>query len=256
MQIRISKGNDVPIRDQLVELRLIVRRRGSRMVVRSPGQGLDESEPVKDLDDLINAAIRAAQAHGYTFQQLQPRVQERLDAHPPDHVLVVSTDPGMRYLLQAELKQKLSFRVTACSPEELCANSELMTGALVVVPAAALHKITDVLPKDHSPITIHYSKAEKHLEIIRQLEDPSVIAVVSISQALLQTARGVLGPFLGRKHTLREYFLPSENPRRLESFALVFCDSVAGRRLKASNLVYYELISPASLEQISTAMGG
>ncbi len=88
------------------------------MVVRSPGD-LTSAPRVKDLDDLINATIQSAQEAGYSVKQLRQRVLERLMAEPPDHLLVVSADGGIRHLLREELREALGFPVETCSPEDL-----------------------------------------------------------------------------------------------------------------------------------------
>src|SRR5689334_1196291 len=50
----------------------LVRRRGSRLMVRSPETPSQDSTH-KDLDDLINDTIQAARAQGYTLAQLRQR---------------------------------------------------------------------------------------------------------------------------------------------------------------------------------------
>ena len=225
------------------------------MVVRSPGER-EYPTPVEDLDDLINTTIRAAQEKGYTLQQLRQRVQERLMALPPDHLLVVSKEPGLRHLLREELKEKLTFPVEACSTDEVSLNPELMLGALVVGPPGTIPTIASLVPKDRPAIPITFSAVDEHVKMIHELRKPSTIAVVSISQAVLQTARGVLAPVIGDRHTLREYLLPAENLRSLEVTDLVLCDLIAHRRVRARHRVPYRLVSPACLKELSTAMEG
>jgi GntR family transcriptional regulator len=232
---------------------LVERRRGSRMVVPLPGK-LAEQPTVPDLDDVINAAIEVAQQHGYTLQQLRQRVRERLLAEPPDHLLVVEEEDGIRQLLVAELKENMDCPVEACSRSELSANRGLAIGALVVGPPGTMRATSPLLPKDRPPFPITFSKAEHQVALVRKLREPSVIAVVSVSELVLQTARGMLAPALGRIHTLREYFVPSEKPGTLSPFSLVFCDSITRRQVKSKNLVLYQLISPDSLKQLSNAM--
>jgi DNA-binding transcriptional regulator YhcF (GntR family) len=237
----------------LVDRDWLIRRRGSRMVVRSPGEG--EYPPrVEDLDDLINATIRTAREKGFTFQQLLQKVQERLTALPPDHLLVVSEDPGMRHLLREELKEKLTFRVESCSTEELSLNPELTMGALVVGPPGTIPHIAPLVPKDRPAIPITFSTVDEHIKIIQALQKPSTIAVVSISQTVLQTARGILASVVGNRHTIREYLLQAENLRGLEVTDLVLCDLIAHRRVRARNLLPYRLVSPTCLKRLSTAM--
>ena len=96
--------------------------------------------------------------------------------------------------------------------------------------------------------------ADEHLEMIRMLREPSVVAVVSVSEDFLQTARGLLAPAIGRRHTLREFFLPMEKPSSLKAADVVFCDSIARHQVKARNLVHYQLTSPESLTRLARAM--
>ncbi len=237
----------------LVERDWLIRRRGSRMVVRSPGER--EYPPrVEDLDDLINATIRTAKEKGYSFQQLRKRVEERLMALPPDHLLVVSEDRGLRLLLREELKEKLSFPVESCSIEELSLNPELTMGALVVGPPGSIPKVAPLVPKERPAISLTFSTVDEHIKTIQELQKPSTIAVVSISQAVLNTARGILAPVVGDRHSMREYLLPCENLRRLEVTDLVICDMIAHRRVRARKLLPYRLVSPTCLKQLSTAM--
>ena len=237
----------------LVEYRLVDRHRGSRMIV--PISGIRTANEFKmDLDDVINAAIQVAQKHGYTLQQLRQRVQERLLAQPPDHLLVVADELGSRELIRMELEQQLKYPVVACSISDLTANRALAIGALVVGPAGTMRKTAPLLPKDRPPFFLTYSTAEQHIALVQKLREPSSIAVVSVSEFFLQTARGVLAPALGQNHTLREFLLPSEKPGSLSAFSLVFCDSVSRSQLKAKKLVHYQLVSNESLKQLTNAM--
>ncbi len=237
----------------LVDRDWLIRRRGSRMVVRSPGER--EYPPrIEDLDDLINATIKTAKEKGYSFQQLRQRVEERLMALPPDHLLVVSKDRGLRLLLREELKEKLTFPVESCSTEELSENPDLTMGALVVGPPGSIPKIAPLVPKDRPAIPITFSTVDEHIKTIQELQKPSTIAVVSISQVVLNTARGILAPVIGDRHSMREYLLPCENLRRLEVTDLVLCDMIAHRRVRARKLLPYRLVSPTCLKQLSTAM--
>jgi hypothetical protein len=112
-----------------------------------------------------------------------------------------------------------------------------------------------LLPKDRPPFPITFNKAEREVALVRKLREPSTIAVVSVSELFLQTARGLLAPALGSSiHTLREYYLPTEKPDALGSFNVVFCDSITRRKVRSKQLVHYRLISPNSLVQIVRMM--
>ena len=132
---------------------------------------------------------------------------------PPDRILALSTDSGMRVLLQM-LIEHLACQVDACSPYQLIANPSLAIGALIVSNPGPLPEVLPVLPKDQTAIPIIYCAPNEHLEIVRRLPHPSLIAVVSISEYFLSIARGVLGPVVGQRHSLMERLLTGDTPVR------------------------------------------
>ncbi len=87
----------------LVRRNWLVRRRGRRVVVRCP-ENIPGRRRTQDLDDLINAVIRAAREEGYSLQTLRARVRERLLAQAPDHILVVELEPGLRRIMQEGIR--------------------------------------------------------------------------------------------------------------------------------------------------------
>ena len=186
-QLRIHHNTVSQAYQDVTALNLLASKRGTRLIVGTPEQRAIASHP--DLDDLINQAIRTARQHGYSLQELSERVRERLMEEPPDHVLVLSFDAGMRRLLKAEVEHALKCRVNVCSPEDLVANPELALGALVVSPPGVLPTLTEVLPKDRPVIPILYSSAETHLGMVRKLTQPSIVAVASVSEHFLMVAR-------------------------------------------------------------------
>lgn len=238
----------------LADFHLIEGRRGSRMTVSLLTASPTRDNAAIDLDDVINSAIAKAQEHGYSLQQLRERVQERLLTEQPDHILVVADEPGLRQLIRVELAEKVNAPIAECSVDDIAANRALAIGAFLVGPHGHVQECGSFLPKDRSPYTIKFNSAEQEIRLVRNLREPSAIAVVSISELFLQTARGVLAPALGRRHTLREYFLPLEKPGTLDGFRLVFCDSITRSRVKAKHLVHYRLVSSESLEFLAKAI--
>ncbi len=237
----------------LVRRTWLIRRRGSHLVVRT-AEPVSRPRRVQDLDDLINAAISSARERGYSLQQLRDRLRERLLAEPPDHILVVEQEPGLRRLLREEIREALAWPAEECAREDLAVNRGLAIGAVVVTPQYAVADVEPLVPKDRPPVPIAFCSADEHVERIRNLKEPSVIAVVSVSESLLQTAKSLLAPAVGRRHTLCGYLLPLESPRILRGADLVFCDSMALRRVKVPQSVHYRLVAPASVEYLSSAV--
>ncbi len=228
-------------------------RRGARLVVGNQGRAVQRS-PSPDLDDLINATIRNAQERGFTLQQLRQRVRERLMVQAPDHILVVDPEPGLRHLVQEELVEGLALPVETCSSSDLASNAGIAVGALVACPVRVLAEVALMLPKDRSPVPITYSVADNLVEVLQNLQEPSVIALVSVSHDVIETARGLLAPVIGQRHTIFGLVLPLKGPNDLDGADLIFCDSIARRQLKVGKSIHYRLVSAASLELLSQSM--
>ncbi|HMD87065.1 MAG TPA: GntR family transcriptional regulator [Terriglobia bacterium] len=237
----------------LAAYHMVERHRGSRMMVPFPSKR-SGTRAGMDLDDVINDAIQLAQDHGYSLQQLRQRVHERLLVQPPDHLLVVASESGMRELICVELAEQVACPVEACSVKDLSANRALAFGALVVAAPGDMPDCAALLHQDRPPYPITINRAEQHRTLVQKLKEPSVIAVVSVSQIFLQTAQGLLAPALGSRHTLREYFLPTEKPGSLDAFRIVFCDSITRQSVKARNLIHCRVISPESLAYLAGAI--
>jgi hypothetical protein len=207
----------------------------------------------KDLDDLINATIKAAQNHGYSLEQLRQRVQERLMAQPPDHILVVEEEAGLRQILRTEIKEGVHVPVASCSPSDFLSNPGLLIGALVVCHEGARCTLEQFIPKDCPILPMWFASADEHLTLVRQLRQPSVIAVVSVSQQIIQTARGMRAHALERRHMLQPYLWPNTRASDLRAVDIVLCDSVALHKTKAPRLAHYRLIPSEFVERLSAA---
>lgn len=237
----------------LIRRMWLVGRRGSHVTVRALEAGV-QSRQASGLDDLINTLIRVAREQGYSLQSLRERVRDRLLAEPPDHILVVDTDAGLRRLLQEEIRAAVNCPVKVCSRLELASNSGLGIGALAVAAHYAIGDVNSLLPKDRPALALEFGAADEHVEMVRRRREPSVVAVVSVSQGFLQTARSVLAPAVGRRHVLQEFLLPLPDPKALAAADVVFADSIAAREVKHRGLIPYRLITPASLSYLASAL--
>jgi len=234
----------------LVERHWLEARRGSRLTVIAR----ERPQTGASLDDLINQTITVAREKGYTLQELRDRVRERLVAEPPDHILVVEQDAGLRDLMREELREQLRWKVEGCSREDLAANPGLAIGALGAAPKHAIRTVSPLFPKERPVVALRFSHADEHLEAIRALRGPSVIAVVSASKVFLRVARSVLAPAIGNRHELREIFVPDEGSAAARAADLVFCDSIAKKRLRLPRAIHYRLLLPESIEYVASSM--
>ena len=237
----------------LIRRRWLEGRRGSRVTVRAREEGVP-ARAESGLDDLINTLIGVAREQGFSLQSLRERVRERLLGEPPDHILVVDTDAGLRRLMQEEIRAAINWPVEACSRVELAANPGLGIGALTVAAHYALQDVNPLLPPDRPAVPMEFVPADELVNMIRQRRQPAVIAVVSVSEGFLQTARSVLSTAAGRRHVLQEFLLPLPGPNTLAAADAVFADSIAVREIRHRGVVPYRLISPASLAYLASAL--
>ena len=299
MRIQISKGSDVPIREQvsaqlvfligtgqlkpgdlLPSVRDLARRlnvhrntiseayadstldvlvekvRGRRLQVRPDHPARSSSHP--DLDDIVDAAVVLARRRGYSPPQLYQRLQQRLVVAPPDRLLIVSNDAEFCVLLAVEVRQRLSFPVDTCAPEGLGARPERAFGALVLSTPGSLPQVEPLLPVERPAVHLIFSSADEHLERIRQLQQPSMIAVVSVSEYFLGMARGLLAPAIGARHSLHEWRMRGNQQDTPGPADLLICDVVTYPVVRAKYprlpVVPHRLISPACLDEIGGIM--
>jgi DNA-binding transcriptional regulator YhcF (GntR family) len=237
----------------LVRRGWLVAKKGCRLIVRSQDE-FTRVTRAQDLDSMINAVIRVAREGGHSLQELRDRVRKRLLAQPPDHLLVIDADSGLRQLLQEEIKRAVPWPLRGCAPADLRATPGLAVGALPVVAQHHLPEVASLLPETRPAISVTYCLADEHLRMIQNLRQPSIVALVSVSEVFLKTARGLLAPLVEGRHTLCEFPWPLKRTADIRVADLVFCDSIAFAQVKHPRRVLYQLIVPSSIAYILTAM--
>lgn len=236
----------------LVDREWLTRKRGSRLTVGQSHGRISETQP--SLDEIINETIQRAKEMGYSLQELRARVRERLLAQPADHILVVEEELGLRTLIRREVQENSGWPIEGCSPQEFENEPSLAIGAQVIAPNHLIGILKPLVPGDRPAIPMIYSCADAHLNAISRLQNPSVIAVVSISQSLLKTARSLLAAATGRKHTFQEYLLNEDDRLDLRGVDLVFCDTIALPRVLSRHKLRYQLIDSACLEYLASVL--
>jgi len=235
--------------------KLVVKSRGCQLVVRDPQRS--KAEAGNELDQFVDSAIRAAREKGYSLQQVIERLRDRRLAAPPDHILLVSDDAGMRVLMPAEISAQFNMPIRACSTADLLAQRDLLLGALLVTAPGNIRTLAAMIPAERPAIPATYSSASQHLSRIRRLAHPSLIVLASISEYFLEIAGGVLAPATDG-HSLRSVLISPGQPLSLGAADLIFCDScaysvVSGAEPRAE-VIRHQLISPACLDQIRAAL--
>ena len=234
---------------QLVSRGWLTRRRGTQLVVGTSSGALLVKPHT--LDELINESVERAKEMGYTLQALRQKVLERLMAQPPDHFLVVEQEPGLREIIRQEVVDSVGLPVESCSLEDFVGEPSLAIGAQVLAANHILGDLKMLVPQSRPTIGLVYSQAAEHVDLIRKLKNPSIVAVVSVSEGLLRTAKGLLAPAMGRKHTLDEVLVVKGAPVKLETVDLAFCDTITVSMVRSRRKIHYRLIAKACLEHLA-----
>jgi hypothetical protein len=96
-----------------------------------------------------------------------------------------------------------------------------------------------------------FSDADEHVTLIRNLAEPSIIAVASVSQTVLKTARSLLASAVERRHSFRDVLVRPKQRTELRGVDVVFCDSLAIRAIRCGQKVHYQLIKEKSMAEIA-----
>jgi DNA-binding transcriptional regulator YhcF (GntR family) len=252
-RLKIHHNTVSRVYSSLVRRSWLAHKKGSRVIVR-PQDEFTRITRVQNLDSMINAVIRVARDGGHSLQELRDRVRQRMLEQPPDHVLVIEDDEGLRELLEREIGTFVRWPLRGCSRAQLRDNRGLLVGALPVVAQHHLPDIASLLPRTRPAIPVTYCVAEEQLAVIGRLRESSIVAIVSVSQVFLKTARGLLAPILENHHTLCELLWPSKRASEIRAADLVFCDSIAFDQVVHPKRVPYRLVVPSALEYIANAM--
>jgi hypothetical protein len=248
----------------LVKWDLVVRRRGAQLVVNNPARSAltNAIAPAShSISALVAEFLRTAQELGFKEAEVLRHVRDRLTAQPPNRILVVSFDAGMRVLFEEELRTALPYPVACCAPEELLANPEIASSALLVAPPGVLPRIVPVLTKARAVVPALYTDATPYLQEVRRLRNPSILVLISISEAFLSIARGVLGPVVSGLHSLIERQVSETGSIDVPAADIIFCDAVTalriggmGGRRNPSKVLPYPLLAADCIEMIRAAM--
>ena len=237
---------------ELVRRGWLTRRPGSRLIV---GQGTGKpSLRTDDLDDLINYSIQRARRMGYDLQALRVRVRERLLAEPPDHLLVVEQEPGLREIVRREVEEAFGWSAQSCSYDEFVNEPGLAIGAQVLIANHLLQTMKPLVPSNRPALGIVYSLAAEHVDRINQLQEPSIVSLVSISEGLLRTAKSLFAPAIKKKHVLNEVLVAEGTAPSLLDTDLTFCDSVTLGMVRSRHKVHYQLIAADCLSNLRATL--
>lgn len=251
-RVNIHRNTVSEAYQDLVRRNWLTRQRGSRLVVGKQAGTVPKSPD--NLDELLDEMIERAMRMGFSLQELTERVRARILAQPPDRVLIVEEESGLRKIICREIHDQFNWIVNGCSPGELASDPQLATGAQVLAPSHMIAELKRLIPGQRPALPITYSEADAHLSAIRSLKKPSIVAAVSISESVLKTARSLFAPAIGRKHTFRAVLAQQDRGINLASADIAFCDCFTISLAKCRCKALYRLVASDCLEYLAAAV--
>jgi GntR family transcriptional regulator len=235
----------------LVRREWLVRRKGSRLCVVASKSS--QAQIPQDLEELINQTMEKAHEMGYSLRALREAARARLLVLP-DRFLVVEKEPALGRIIQSELRESLRVAIDLCTPEELLKAPELAVGAELLVPDHAVDSFKPLVPQNRPPLPLKFREPDDQIKFVRDLTEPSIIAVVSVSPTFLRTARSLLAAAIGGRHTLEEILVGRRNRLVLRGIDYAFCDTLALPVVKCRHKIQYRLVAAESLEDLASTL--
>lgn len=291
MRLWLSKNNEVPLREQLVtqiilgivsndlkarqrlpSTRELARRhrihsntvsaayrelarrqwvefrKGSGVYVRARG---DYSDKVENLDVLISALFRTAREKGYSLAAVQAGLKRWLAMQPPDHFLLIESDPDLRDILVAEIEAATGTSVKSVALDELDTDN-VLTGARVLTMYGQLEKVRSLLPTGCEVVALRSSSV---VESMRGEQPPPADALVTVASCwpeFLRWAKAVLIAAGLNQDGINLTDARGANWKRaLAASSLVISDSLTARELPVGhNVRVFRVLSDASRKEL------
>ena len=185
---------------ELSDKRWLVRQKGARFVVVHPRGSLPDPK-TENIDTLIIRLLKAARAQGLPTADLVAGMQALATADPPDHFLIVEPEPRLGELLKYEVRQATGQHALSYSIPELWQRPQLLKGAALLVPAY-LADLLDFLPvqQQASLTRLVYAPFGGFVDHVRNLKQPSIIGMLSVTGPGMKTMDGVFAESIGSGH--------------------------------------------------------
>ncbi len=143
------------------------------------------------LDSLIVEFLQLARRKGFSIGEVQDRIKHWLRLQPPDHFLVIDSDPELREILVAEIEMATPLRVAGISYED-CANRSRFVGAIPVALDAKAEAVAAVLPPSISCMYLFTRSVSAALQGEKRPETNELISVLSLWPPFLAYAKSIL----------------------------------------------------------------
>jgi len=208
---------------QLAREGLVEYRHGSGVYIKD--DATPPSTPEQILDQHIAAFFRAVRELRLPAAAIRQRVAEWIASPPPDHFLLIESDPDAREILLTEIRQLADWPASAVSVED-ASKPDALLGAVPLCLTGQEKLVRAALPAGIELITLAIRSANKWLDPELPLLTGHLIGVVSAWNDFLDISKTMLAAA-----GIDPDLLLIRNPRRprwqrgLEQTGAIICDT-------------------------------
>ncbi len=143
------------------------------------------------LGQLFCEFLQAARSRGFTLRDIRLGLESWVTTRPPDHFLLIESDPDLRSILESEVQEATGLPVFSCSPGDL-SDPAILAGAEPVFLFSKEKLTRRLLPPGTDYILLHGRSIERTIEASLPIPAQSLIAILSCWPEFLRWSRAVL----------------------------------------------------------------
>ena len=167
-------------------------RKGSGVYVRALAAESRETGSQAELDQHIASFLRMLHRRGFSQAAIQSRLHYLLELQPPDHFLILESDPHLQQILKQELTDATQFPVLATPLETVKSTPQVLIGAIPVALYSRAELVRPLLPPQTECTWLHLRSIPKSLTAYQKPGEEALLSVVSHWPEFLKWGRMLL----------------------------------------------------------------
>jgi DNA-binding transcriptional regulator YhcF (GntR family) len=227
-------------------------RRGSGLYIRPLGSGAGTDA----LDTMLAALLRDAHSQGHEPDEVLERLQLLIFPRQCARVIIVEPEPGMRQILQAEIRERVSTPIEGIEPSDLSKIPNLGAYLVAALTTRAL-AVRKQLPRNIPCLSLRLRSVRTSLEMQKAPARNEIISIASKSPEFRHAARVMLIAVGIEPDRLCEIDATIQGwQERTGATALVITDVVAAHDLpSACHAKIFRIIADSSIAEMKQFCG-
>ena len=238
---------------KLVDQKLIEFRQGSGFYVAESAS--ERIEGSRRFDDLLADFLKAAGELGFSDRDVIAQLKKRRPVTPPDGILLVESDRGLREIIVFELS-RLGLGIQAISFEEFSTSKHHLASSVIAAMFDEKPKIDPILQNGQKCIYLKGNSVAAAMSGETRPGPDELVAIVSGWDGFLTFARIML---LAAKIDPATIVIRSTTDQgwrtAVKNAAVIVCDSYTASKLDGLAAVRpFRVVSEDSISELNTAV--